>query len=799
MDCHNDTLDPIERVIDEYVERWRRGERPTIEEYVARYPALASELQEVLPALVAMEQAASIGSDSQPRSEPSHRHRPDHIGDYRVLREIGRGGMGVVYEAEQVSLGRRVALKVLPRQMVGDERFLTRFQREARAAARMHHTNIVPVFEVGSKDEYVFYAMQLINGQGLDQVIDELRWLRQSDPEAESINDNDRDARNNSPCEHDERDHMWGGIAESLVSGRFQLEQLHDDQAEIVHTLPSRPESPSTGEAEKETVDLTGSSTTSPALPGQNDLSVARNNRRDFYISVAQIGRQTASALSYAHARGIIHRDIKPANLLLDSAGTVWVVDFGLAKTGDQGITHTGDLLGTIRYMSPERFRGRCDVRADIYSLGLTLYEMLTLKPAFTSSNQLSMIELVSNAEPLAPRLIDPQIPRDLETIVMKSIDKDPRRRYQSADEMLEDLDRFVQDEPIMARRISLIERFLRWSRHNKELAAALLVLATLMLSVAIASTITAGHLRQQEMEQRRLALENGRLADQREVALQLEEHGRKQSETKAYHALVGEARALRLARLPGYRAASWSRIENAFAIDTPDKSFDDLRQEAAACLGDFMGNQPIIRKGQSRVFSWFPDGERFALATDSGVISIRMIETNQEVERLEAGDAMASSRFREVRVSPDGNHVIALAASGTVQIWRKDESRGWNVLDEHHSPDGRYTLAVRYLTDGRQGLTIGLDERKWFMQFRGLTETSRELPFRELQGSFLSSIWRFSPEISPDGRLMANQLNGTEIGLWSTETGQLEHRVQTPLNRREPIREPYLAAEGTT
>ena len=172
--------------------------------------------------------------------------------------------------------------------------------------------------------------------------------------------------------------------------------------------------------------------------------------------------------MAYAHARGIIHRDIKPSNLLLDGSGIVWITDFGLAKTGDHGMTHTGDILGTIRYMSPERFKGQCDVRADVYSLGLTLYELLTLQPAFSASDQLKLIDRIVKSEPPAPRTLDASVPRDLETIVLKCIDKDPRRRYQSADELCEDLERFIHDEPVKARRISLPERIARWSRQKQ-------------------------------------------------------------------------------------------------------------------------------------------------------------------------------------------------------------------------------------------------------------------------------------------------------------------------------------------
>ncbi len=153
-------------------------------------------------------------------------------------------------------------------------------------------------------------------------------------------------------------------------------------------------------------------------------------------------------------------------------------------------MTHTGDILGTIRYMSPERFRGQCDVRADLYSLGLTLYEMLVLKPAFSSPDRLRLIEMVTKAEPELPRSLDPKIPRDLETIVLKCIDKDARRRYQSADELADDLQHFVDDEPIRARRISTIERLTRWSRRNKALATSMAVAAALLLIINIAGPL---------------------------------------------------------------------------------------------------------------------------------------------------------------------------------------------------------------------------------------------------------------------------------------------------------------------
>ena len=198
-------------------------------------------------------------------------------------------------------------------------------------------------------------------------------------------------------------------------------------------------------------------------LPGGTALSLVESTsrRQPFFRSVAQIGRQVAQGLSHAHSRGILHRDIKPSNLLLDTAGVVWITDFGLAKAEEDGLTATGDILGTLRYMAPERFSGAGDAHSDVYSLGLTLYELLALRPAFETSDRLRLIEEIKSKDPLSLRSIDGRIPRDLETIVRKAIDKEPARRYSSAEAMAEDLRRFLDNEPILARQSSSVERVL--------------------------------------------------------------------------------------------------------------------------------------------------------------------------------------------------------------------------------------------------------------------------------------------------------------------------------------------------
>ncbi len=456
--------DLLDRLVDEFAARFRRGERPSLKEYIDRYPELADEIREVFPALISVEQAEEICNDRDEAERAKTAPPLSQVGDYRIVREIGHGGMGVVYEAEQLSLGRRVALKVLPWQVAKDRNALERFRREARASARLHHTNIVPVFEVGQEGEVRYYAMQFIQGQSLDAVIDELRRLR-------SRSLRERGRRPSAVGDEDAGSDRSGtrgyaedlGVARSLLTGRFQ-------QVPTVVPAAGEPPDSAVGSVESGPV-LKAVPDTSAVMPGGAQLSTVESRHRAYHRGVAQIGRQAASALAHAHARGILHRDIKPSNLLLDTDGVVWVSDFGLAKVDDDELTRTGDILGTLRYMAPERFRGQGDTRADLYSLGLTLYELLALRPAFDSHDRVALSEQIKSVEPPRPRSIDPRIPRDLETIVLKAIEKEPGDRYASAEAMAEDLRRFLDDEPILARRVGAPERYARWARRNPAIA----------------------------------------------------------------------------------------------------------------------------------------------------------------------------------------------------------------------------------------------------------------------------------------------------------------------------------------
>jgi len=367
---------------------------------------------------------------------------PHSLGDFQIVRELGQGGMGVVYEAEQVSLSRRVALKVLPHQALLLPDAVERFRREARAAAILHHTNIVQVFGTGEQDGLLYYVMQLIHGVGLDELLRSLKCRR-------------RGADGVRP-------------ASTVPAGPTSLTGRPAPPTGLT-PLPASVSSAGSG----------GGAVRPEGPPGSKLVPAGLLERaagRAYWQGVARIGIQVAEALRHAHSLGVVHRDIKPSNLLLDGRGTVYVADFGLAKVVDDGhaLTRSGDIIGTVRYMAPERFAGHSDSRGDVYSLGVTLYELVTLVEAFPESDAELLLRRKLEAEPVRPRRVAPDVPRDLETIVLKAIARDANQRYQTAADLSADLERFVQGRPIAARRLSLPRRVHGWARRDP-LAAGLL------------------------------------------------------------------------------------------------------------------------------------------------------------------------------------------------------------------------------------------------------------------------------------------------------------------------------------
>lgn len=444
-----DPLDPLDALAEEYLSRCRRGEAATIEEYAAAYPDLADEIRELFPTIAALEalKETRSGSGRTADAAVAGMPAPARLGDFRLLREIGRGGMGVVYEAQQESLARRVAVKVLPAALLQDTIHIERFEREARTAARLHHTNIVPIFGVGEDNGCHYYVMQYIRGIGLDAVFRRLA----------------REAR------HEVATGDETTPAESASRGSSSLRTR--DVFATVRDLVTTHE-PAEAPAQPP-----------PAAPRRTSLAAHAR-------AVARIGLQTADALAYAHAQGTMHRDIKPANLLLDADGAVWIADFGLAKAiDDAGVTRTGDVIGTLRYMAPEQFQGQAEPRSDVYALGVTLYELATLRPAFQANSRAALLSAIMKGDITPPPRGPGHLPRDLETILLKAMAATTIDRYDSAAALAEDLRRFLEDRPVLARRITLAERAVRWTRRNPAVATLLGSVALLLVAVASVSS----------------------------------------------------------------------------------------------------------------------------------------------------------------------------------------------------------------------------------------------------------------------------------------------------------------------
>ncbi|HEY1859114.1 MAG TPA: serine/threonine-protein kinase, partial [Gemmataceae bacterium] len=450
----------IAQVADDFLCRLDHGERPDPEEYARRYPQLAAVLPQVLPALRVMRSLSHAVEPSTPTF--GHPVLSGQIGDFRLLREIGHGGMGVVYEAEQVSLGRRVALKVLPFANALDAKQLQRFKNEAHAAAQLHHNNIVPVFAVGYERGVHYYAMQFIDGQTLAALIHELR--RSAGLESQELPFHPTSTAQ---------------AAHNVVNGSASQPSPISDDASFLLSTPTVPEA---------------TAADCPRTAAATLVTDHSTRRSTFYRTVATLGKQAAEALEHAHQLGVVHRDIKPANLLIDGRGHVWVADFGLARFQREGeLTLSGDLLGTLRYMSPEQAlaqRGLVDHRTDVYSLGATLYEMLTLHPVWEGTDRRELLRQIAWEDPRLPRRLNKDIPAEMETIILKALAKEPGERYATAQEFADDLQRFLDDKPVLAQRPNLLQRTTKWVRRHRGFVGAMFCLFVMALAGSVATTV---------------------------------------------------------------------------------------------------------------------------------------------------------------------------------------------------------------------------------------------------------------------------------------------------------------------
>ena len=421
----------LEDIVEQFTAEIRAGQSPSVQQFVEQNPTHAEELPDLLSSVAMIEGLKNYSPNSSvPDQQFIDIDVPDFLGEYRIVREIGRGGMGIVFEAVHETLGRRVAIKVMTVGLISNTKHLERFHREAISAASLHHTNIASVFGAGEDNGLHFYVMEFIDGQSVSQILK--------------------------------------GAAIGL-----------DETINLPAVSPPPTTPPSQPIAPNRTHD--------DLVIG--DEKITSKNR---YKWVADTGQQIADALAYAHEKNILHRDIKPANLVMDFHGTVWLTDFGLAKNiVDDALTKTGDIIGTPQYMAPESFSGNYDCRSETYCLGLTLYEMATLNPAFQNSSPGRMMKAVTTSTPPAPKKVDSRLPRDLATIIEKAIAREPQSRYQTAAEMRDDLRAFIEDRPIAARRMSVWDNVVRFSRRNP-LAAGLAAFSILTLAMLVV-TMTIG------------------------------------------------------------------------------------------------------------------------------------------------------------------------------------------------------------------------------------------------------------------------------------------------------------------
>lgn len=393
------------------------GERPSAPEYVARFPHYADIVTQVLapgplpetidlanPALTSTLDLASPDNDRRSISDTADSQIASDrtlgkFGEYELIEEIARGGMGVVYKAQQKRLNRTVALKMILAGTLASNVEVKRFYTEARAAAALDHSGIVPIYEVGEQAGQHFFSMAYVDGESLES---------------------------------------------RLRNGPLPPR----DAAELLHAI--------------------------------------------------------AEATHYAHTKGIIHRDLKPHNILLEREGKPKITDFGLAKRIDsrEGMTNTGDILGTPSYMAPEQARGELSAIAattDIYALGAIFYAMITGRPPFQAGSLPETLRQVSEQEPVPPSLLNPDIPQDLETICLKCLEKDPRRRYASSLDVADELQRFLRGEPILSRPVSHVERGWRWCRRNPIQAA---LIAAVLFSVVAGGSAWWNHQRARQATQ---------------------------------------------------------------------------------------------------------------------------------------------------------------------------------------------------------------------------------------------------------------------------------------------------------
>ena len=770
MQSQGDLDDQLGQLMEEFLERKRQGELPSLSEFINRNPQLEAEICRLWPALVMLEQT-DVGSGAitpQPWLPGTQQKR---LGDFVITREIGRGGMGIVYEAEQVSLSRTVALKILPQHTMMNPEQLERFQREARAAAQLHHTNIVPVFHVGEEDGLHFYAMQYIRGQTLEDVLREIRRMKNHD---------------SSKCCSEFEDPFSVEMAQTLLTeGTSRIDQ--NDAAMGRHSSAEQKRSEFT-----EQDDPSGANeNTSSVLSEQYGSS--RNSH--YYRSIAELGAQVADALEYAHRHQVIHRDIKPSNLLLDTSGTIWVSDFGLVYTDESNLTRTGDLIGTLRYMAPERFEGKSVAQSDLYSLGITLHECLTLQPAYRGTDRAELIRNVTTTDPPRLRTVLPDLPRDLETIIAKATDADPAQRYHTAAEMGDDLRRFVDGRPIVARPTPAIERLILGCRRRPMVAALTGTVLVLVVVISILSTVAAFKL------QARL--------DDVKVAEKSERQAKNDANRHLFAAYLAQAESISSSASPGRHFESLDVLNRAVdllpEIDEQNTDLVELRTAIlhATVLDDLQVE--AVHQFDGLTASHNKVGFDCSLQTvvhcnADGRIVLTNVVDGQTLTTLPGGWSTESVPYTQI--SRDRRYIAiageALSGDAVIKVWDQvndrwvieRQSTGANVWERPvaFSDDSQHLAylahGVLHVIELDSGALIYRRDLEWQSDFLKYSPDGKQIAINwgnavavvDIESESKLKIFSqsgFSTDVdwSPDGRYLAASCSNQKIDVWDVSS----------------------------
>jgi WD40 repeat protein/Tfp pilus assembly protein PilF len=512
----------------------------------------------------------------------------------------------------------------------------------------------------------------------------------------------------------------------------------------------------------------TAQTATSPGGAGPlaeaSSSSLVEKTEDRYCREVARLGAQVADALAYAHRRGILHRDIKPSNLLLDPLGNVWVTDFGLAKVEEgEDLSRSQDVVGTLRYMAPERLRGVSDPRCDLYALGATLYELLTLRPAFESHDRLRLIDQVVHEPPAPLRQLDRRVPRDLETIVLKALAKDPKDRFATADELGDELRRFLENRPIHSRPIPFYSRFWRWCQRNPVVAGLNALATTLTIIIAIVSTVAA--------------YRNGRLATQLEARNAEAKRNLIQAKQNLIQAYTTEAEARRVSRRVGQRFEALDAVDRAMRlapeVGITEEQRSRLRNQAIAALAlpDLrVARELDLPRARENGFAVDPAFERYAFKRDDGTVVVRRLADDAELFRLPG--LPPSPDHTNAGFSPDGRY-LAMRSGGSssaiLQVWDLQEQR-LVLTDRELAAAGQNNWSFR--PDGRE-LALG--------------RSDHSIVFYELPGGHVLRRWTQHPVVagmlaySPDGLRLAILADVATIQVIASDSARPVARLPQP------------------